>query len=113
MKGERQLVGADFRGGVGGLAAQRMLLRDRYETRGSVDFACRCVHDLRDTKLARRLEHVERALYIGLDIRIWRVVRIWYCNQGGEVEHDVAAAHRFPNAVGIPNVARENIQVRS
>ena len=110
MKRERQLVGTDLRGCVWRLSIQRMLLGDGNEARRSVHFAGGGVDDLRHSKLPRRLQHVQRPLDVGLDVGVGRMIGVRYGNQGGEMEHYVASSHSLPDAVRIPDVAREDIE---
>jgi hypothetical protein len=59
---------------------------------------------------ASRLQHVERALDVGVDVRVGRVIGERNSDECGEVKNDVAALCGFAHAVGIPNVAREHVQ---
>ena len=58
-----------------------------------------------DHEVARRMQHVERALDVGVDIGIGRMKAEGYRDQRGEVQDDRAAAHRLAHAVRIADVS--------
>ena len=68
------------------------------------------MQDLLDSKLARSLNNVQRALNIRIHIRVRGMIRIGNSNQSGKVYDEIATPHGFANAVRVANVSSENIQ---
>src|SRR5690349_9546236 len=86
-----------------------MLLGDRHEARGTVDLARRSMYHSPHSQLTRRLENVERAFNVRIDVGIGRVIRIRDRNERREVEDRPASSHCFPDSVRIPDVAGEDV----
>ena len=111
MKTQCDLVRADLAGRIGRLALQRMRLGDRYEPGGAIDLAGRGVDHPFDAQIPRRLNDVQRAQNIGLNIGLRRVIAVGNGDQGREVQHHVAAGHGRTYPVRVANVAGEDVQI--
>src|SRR5258707_3650341 len=86
-----------------------MRLLDRHLARGAVHLARRSVNEARDTRAARGLEGMERALHVRAHVRFRRGVAVWNRDERREVEHDLPVLRRTRHAVGIANVARDDL----
>jgi hypothetical protein len=63
------------------------------------------------TQLASRLQHVEGALDVGVDVGVGGMVRVGYGDEGSQMQHSIAALHRLLHAVWVADVAGEYIQL--
>lgn len=62
-------------------------------------------------QIAGGLDDVQRALDVGVNIGVRRVIGIGNGNQGGKVQYDIAAFHRRVNTVRIADVAGEHFEL--
>ena len=105
------MIRADLAGRVGRLALQRVCLGDGHEARGAVDLAGGGVDDRPDAQIARGLDHVERAFDVGIDGGVGRMVRVWDCNQRGQVQDCIAAGHGGAHAIRVADVTSEDLEL--
>ncbi len=76
IKGLGDLIRADLAGRVGRLALQGMRLGNGHEAGGAVDLAGGGVNNLADAQLTRGLDDVERALDVGVDVSVRRMIGV-------------------------------------
>jgi len=62
-------------------------------------------------EFARGLKYIQRAFNVRVDVGIRRVIGEGNRNQCGEVKDNIAALHGLIDAVGIADIAREDIEV--
>ncbi|MNT05198.1 hypothetical protein D3C72_1398100 [compost metagenome] len=74
------------------------------ETCRAIHFAGRCVDDPFDTQFARGLQHVQRALDVGINVCVRRVVGKWNGDQGRQVQYGITALHCCLDAVGVADI---------
>ena len=67
--------------------------------------------DPADAQIARRLHDVERALDVGVDVGIGRVIGIGNGDQRRQMQHGIATLHGRAHAVGIADVAGEHLEL--
>ena len=108
---QSDLIGADLAGGVGRLAHQGMVFGDWHKLGGAIGFGGGGVHHPLHPEVPGRLDHIEGSVDVGVDITGRRYVAVGNSNQGGQVEHLLAAPHRFPHAEGIPNIAKHHVKL--
>ena len=70
MEGQRQLIRPDLARRIGRLADQGMVLGDGDRLRAAVYFAGGGLHDLVESQIPRRLEHIQGALNIGVNVGV-------------------------------------------
>ncbi|MNY39417.1 hypothetical protein D3C86_1741000 [compost metagenome] len=68
------------------------------------------MYDALHTKLARRLEYIQRSLDIGIHVRIRRMIGIGDGNQCGQMQDNVAALQGLLDTRRITHIPREDIQ---
>ena len=86
-----QGVGGDLGRRVGRLALAGMALVDGYVARRAEHLGGRGDEEALDAEVAGGLQHVERALHVGGDVAVGRLVGVGDGDQRGEVEDHVVA----------------------
>ena len=113
VEAQRQLIGADLAGRVGGLRVGGMGLVDRHVPRRPVRLAGRRDQHALDAGVARRLEDVVRPLDVRPDVAQRRDVGVWDADQRRQMEDGVAAAHGAGDRVEIAHVAGDDLHLRA
>ena len=88
-----------------------MLLGNRHEARRAVDLAGRGMHHLLHPEIEHRLQHVQRALDIGVDVAVRCLVRIGDRDQRRQVQHRATALYRAAHRVSVADVAGHHLHV--
>src|SRR5262249_31377732 len=84
-------------------------LVDRHVACGPVDLAGRGVDELRDVRLARGLQEIERAGDVGGDVAVGRHVGIGDRDQRGEVEDDLHVLAELAREMAVAEVAAHHL----
>ena len=104
-----QAVRADFGGGVGALALERVLLVDGHVLRRAVDLAGGGDEHALGVQLTRGVQHIQRALDVGVHVAVRAVVGEGDRDERGQMEHALLPAHGGAHAVGVAHVAHEDV----
>lgn len=86
-----------------------MLLVDGHVLRRAVDLAGGGDEHALGVQLTRGVQHVQRALDVGVHVAVRAVVGEGDRDECGQVEHALLPAHGGAHAVGVAHVAHEDV----
>src|SRR6185437_9518629 len=105
VKGERNLIGADFGSRIWRLGVERVIFADRDALRGAIDLAGRGMDETLDAEVARSGQEVERSFDVGVEVGLRCDIGEGNRDQRREVQHGIATVDGAAHAIAVANVA--------
>ena len=88
-----------------------MLLVYRCVAGGAIDFRGGGYNYPLGAQVARGLQHIKGAFYIGVYVGVRGMVREWNADESGQVEDNIHPFHRGAHTVWIPDIPQEHVDI--
>ena len=108
--GLAELVRRDLRGAVGRLTLEGMGFADGDAVRRPVDLAGRCVHHPAAARTPGALQHVERALHVGVHEALRGCIAVRDGDERRQMKDGVHTSARLLHEAGVADVTQPHIQ---
>ena len=105
------LVCTDFRGRVWRLTLKHVAFIHGHILGGAIDLRGRGVNEPANPVGSGRVQEVQGALHVGLNIHVWRYITKRDGDQGRQVHHGVLPGYQLVHVIWVANVAENHVEL--